>query len=162
MPPRTVLIIPLDPIISAALRLRAATSRVNILIGTTKRLGNEADIRPGTEFAGPSASSRFPAPVMIGSHCQQMFFEDSASSCDTSRVLSSPRAIVRMTRVPDMMLTLCVAIDSIECAWCCLHCLPSQGPYSCVVLAWKHPPVRATSSVNTHPKAITRVRHAAA
>jgi len=29
-------------------------------------------------------------------------------------------------------------MHSIECAWCCLHCLPSQGPYRCVVLAMEH------------------------
>ncbi len=34
------------------------------------------------------------------------------------------------------MFKLWVAIHSIECAWCCLHCLPSQGFYGCVVLAW--------------------------
>jgi len=42
MPPLSVLIVPLDPIESAALRLRTAASRVNILIGTTKKLGNKS------------------------------------------------------------------------------------------------------------------------
>jgi len=66
---------------------------------------------------------------------QQWWFWQTKTDC---RVLSSPRANLRMTKVPYMMLKLWVAIHSIECAWCCLHCPTSQGPYSHVVLAWEH------------------------
>ena len=70
MPPLSVLVAPLDPIESAALRLRTATSRANIRIGTAKKPGNRAEIQPGTECAGPSSSARFPAQTMGSITCR--------------------------------------------------------------------------------------------